>query len=240
VIAEVFSDLLPYRAAHVDVSATLTNDSGTPFILQLNRETGDGMSRKAIWLLCFCYLAAAIAFAGFEAWLDPLSGYIPAALVGHVVGGGIGIFAMAAILPMIIWACMRFRGANAGGIFVLWAVVAVVMAYLSHVGNATDREQKIAAMTPNGVFAGKDRVDFLRSAKLSCAQKQRENPLTAKIGLSEQKIVAYCDCIAEGLAEAITVDELRTAVTTGKQAASFLDKTTMMGNFCSQQVLYPK
>jgi hypothetical protein len=52
--------------------------------------------------------------------------------------------------------------------------------------------------------------------------------------------VAYCDCLAEGLAEAITVDELRTAVTTGKQAASFLDKTTMMGNFCSQQVLYPK
>jgi hypothetical protein len=108
------------------------------------------------------------------------------------------------------------------------------------VGNATDRTQKIAAMTPNGAFSGKDRVDFLRSAKLSCGQKQRENPLTAKIGLSEQKIVAYCDCLAEGLAEAITVDELRTAVTTGKQAASFLDKTTMMGNFCSQQVLYPK
>jgi hypothetical protein len=176
------------------------------------------MSRKAIWLLCFGYLAAAVAFAGFEAWLDPLSGYIPAALVGHIVGGGIGIFAMAGVLPLIIWAFLRFRAVNA----------------------AAEREQKLAAMTPNGVFAGKDRVDFLRSAKLSCAQKQRENPLTAKIGLSERKILAYCDCLAEGLAEAITVDELRTAVTTGKQAASFLDKTTMMGNFCSQQVLYPK
>jgi hypothetical protein len=69
--------------------------------------------------LCFGYVAAAIAFAGFEAWLDPLSGYIPAAVVGHVVGGGISIFALAGVLPMIIWAFMRFRGANAGGIFVL-------------------------------------------------------------------------------------------------------------------------
>jgi hypothetical protein len=198
------------------------------------------MSRKVIWLLCFCYLAAAIAFAGFEAWLDPLSGYIPAALAGHIVGGGIGIFAMAAVVPMIIWAFLRFRAVNAGGVFVLWAVLGIGMAYLSHVGNATDRDQKVAAMMPNGVFSGKDRVDFLRSSKLSCAQNQRSNPMTKKIGLSDAKIDAYCDCYASGMVEAISVDELKSMVSTGKQPASLVDKSTMMGNFCSQEVLAPK
>jgi hypothetical protein len=39
---------------------------------------------------------------------------------------------------MIIWAFIRFRGANAGGIFVLWAIAGIGMAYLSHVGRQCD------------------------------------------------------------------------------------------------------
>jgi hypothetical protein len=115
-----------------------------------------------------------------------------------------------------------------------------VIAYFAHVGNAYERQNKIAKMTANGTFSGKDRDDFIRSSKLSCAQNQRANPLTAKIGLTEAKIVAYCDCYAAGMVEAITVDELRTIVATGKQPASIVDKATTLGNFCSQQVLFPK
>lgn len=197
------------------------------------------MSRSTIWLLCFYYLVAGLLFGAFEAWQDPLW-TVSGASIGATVGTGISIFLIAGIVPMIGWAIVRFRAERATVPFVLWAVLGCAMAYAMHVGDAFDRLQKIAAMTPNGVFAGKDRIDFLRSAKLSCAQKQRENPLTAKIGLSEQKIVAYCDCLAEGLAEAVTVDELRTIATAGKQPASFVDKITTMGNFCGQQVLYPK
>jgi hypothetical protein len=198
------------------------------------------MSRKAIWLLCFCYLAAAIAFAGFEAWLDPLSGYIPAALVGHIVGGGIGILAMAGVLPMIAWACMRFRADRAAVPFVLWAVIGCAMSFFSYYGEKVEGDQRAANAMPAGTFAGKDRADFIRSSKLSCAQNQRSNPLTKKVGLSDTKIDAYCDCYAQGMVEAISVDELKSMVATGKQPASLVDKVTMMGNFCSQEVLAPK
>jgi hypothetical protein len=198
------------------------------------------MSRSWIGLLCFFYLVAAILFAGFEAWLDPLSSSNPAFLVGHVVGGGVGLYVLAGILPTIIWAFMRFRGANAGGIFVLWAILAVVMAFFSDYGARYERNEKIANAMPNGVFSGKDRDDFIRSSKLSCAQSQKANPLTPKIGLTDAKIAAYCDCYANGMAASITVDELRTMVTTGKQPSSIVDKATALGSTCGKQVMLTK
>lgn len=52
------------------------------------------------------------------------------------------------------------------------------------------------------------------------------NPLTAKMRLSEQKIVAYCERFAEGMAEVMS----GVMMTTGKQPASFVEKMTIMGN----------
>jgi hypothetical protein len=135
---------------------------------------------------------------------------------------------------------MRFRGANAGGIFVLWAILAVVMAFFSDYGARYELNEKITNAMPNGVFSGKDRDDFIRSSKLSCAQSQKANPLTPRIGLADAKITAYCDCYANGMAASITVDELRTMVTTGKYPSSTVDKATALGSSCGKQVMLTK
>lgn len=70
-----------------------------------------------------------------------------------------------------------------------------------------------------------------------CLLSALANPLTQKIGISEAKIVAYCECVAAGLAEAISMEELRYVASYGKQPASFSDKATVMGQFCSQETL---
>src|ERR1035437_1418301 len=132
------------------------------------------------------YLAGAAGFELFEMQQDTLSAPVPlGGSIGHLVGAAFSLFGIAGILPMIIWAFMRFRGANAGGIFVLWAILAVVMAFLIDYGARYERNEKIAIAMPNGVFSGKDRDDFIRSSKLSCAQSQKANPLTPKIALTD-------------------------------------------------------
>jgi hypothetical protein len=191
------------------------------------------MSRGKIGLLFFCYLIAAFGFAAVEAWQD--SFWTPnATSIGRVAGEGLAVYVLAAVLPMIGWAFVKFRAESAGGPFLFWLLLGVGLAYLSQVGTSYDRAQKIANMAPNGVFTGKDRNDFIRSVNLSCAQNQRMNPLTSKLGLSEVKIVAYCDCYAAGMAAAITPEELRTIATTGRQPVSIVEKSTTLGNLCSQ------
>jgi hypothetical protein len=38
------------------------------------------------------------------------------------------------------------------------------------------------------------------------------------------------------MASAISMDEIKTLVSTGKASASLIEKNTTLGNFCSQQV----
>jgi len=57
--------------------------------------------------------------------MDPLGSRMPAVLIGLSAGGGISIFAISAVIPMIVWACLRFRADRAAVPFVLWAVIGV-------------------------------------------------------------------------------------------------------------------
>jgi hypothetical protein len=166
------------------------------------------MSRKTIGRLFFCYFVACLGFAAFEAWLDPLW-TANTETISMAFGKALAIYLMGAILPMIGWAFASFRAEAASGPLLFWALISVVLAIFNHIGDAYEREEKIGQMTTNGVLTGKSHDDFIRSMKLSCAQTQRANPLTAKIGLSKAKIAAYCDCMATGLVAAITVEELQ-------------------------------
>ncbi len=77
---------------------------------------------------------------------------------------------------------------------------------------------------------------MVRSTKQTCVQNQTANPLTPKLGVPANKIAAYCDCFAEGMASAISMDEIKVLISTGKASPSLMDKNTTLGNFCSQQV----
>jgi hypothetical protein len=194
------------------------------------------MPRAWIWLLSFLYLVMAVAFSAYEAIQNPhwkLDGHT----IGRMIGGGLFIYGASAVVPVIAWGFARFRQGVAPPVFVTWLVIGVVLAYLSDTGNRLDRTAKIAKLTSSPVFSGKDRDDFERSVKLGCEQSQRANTLTAAIGISEAKITVYCECIAAGLAEAISLEELRYAVSNGKPPASLLDKRTVMSQFCSAEVL---
>lgn len=194
---------------------------------------------RVIWLLIALYLGAALSFGFYEAVQDPFwapSGYA----VGTMVGDGLSVFALAGALPLIGWACVKFRPSRAVVPMLAWLMIGAGFAYLIHVGNRVDHHLKIEKFVSNGGLVGREKQDFLRSAKFGCEQKQRSNPLTARIGLSDAKIVAYCDCYAAGASESLTMEELRYFVSNGKAPASFNDKAMMLGQFCGTEVLNKK
>lgn len=197
------------------------------------------MSSRVIWLLIALYLAAGLSFGFYEAVQNPfwaLSGE----KIGAMVGAGLSVFALAGALPLIGWACVKFRPSGAFVPMLAWLMIGVGFAYLIHVGNYVEHQTKIEKFVSNGGLVGKEKEDFLRSAKFGCEQKQRSNPLTAKIGLSDAKIVAYCDCYAAGASEALTIGELRYFVSNGKAPDSFNDKAMMLGQLCGTEVLSKK
>jgi hypothetical protein len=66
------------------------------------------MSSRVIWLLIVVYSGAALSFGFYEAVQDPYwapSGYA----IGATVGAGLSVFALAGALPLIGWACVKFR-----------------------------------------------------------------------------------------------------------------------------------
>ena len=197
------------------------------------------MSSRVIWLVIAVYLGAALSFGFYEAVQDPFwtpNGYA----IGTMVGAGLSVFALAGALPLIAWSSVKFQPSRAVVPMLAWLTIGAGFAYLIHAGNDVDHRLKIDKFVSNGGLVGKEKEDFVRSAKFGCEQKQRSNPLTAKIGFSDAKIVAYCDCYAAGASEALTIEELRYFVSNGKAPASFNDKAMMLGQLCGTEVLNKK
>jgi hypothetical protein len=182
------------------------------------------------------YLAAALAFGAYEVALNP-SWKLNTRTVGEMVGAGLFFYAASAIVPMIAWGFARFGQPAARPVFLAWLFIGVAFAYFSDAGKRIDRTANLANVLGNSAFSRVEREDFEKSVKLGCQQTQRADPLTAKIGISEAKITVYCECITAGLAEAISLEELRYAVSNGKPPASLLDKRTVMSQFCSEEAL---
>jgi hypothetical protein len=194
------------------------------------------MSRSKIWLVVFLYFVAAMVFSTYEFIEDhPLSTF-DGASVGRVIGGGLVFFVGGAVLPMLGWAFARFRASHAVAPLVFWLLIGLGMAFLSDYGNRYERNSNLQKFTSNEALTGKDRDDMVRSTKQTCVQNQTANPLTPKLGIPANKIAAYCDCFAEGMASAISMDEIKVLISTGKVSPSLMDKNTTLGNFCSQQV----
>ena len=170
---------------------------------------------------------------------DPLW-VLNAYTVGNLVGAGFAAFALPGIIPLIGWAFVKFRPTSAVVPMLAWLVVGVCLAYFSDTGRRLDRNSRIDKLVNDGGLTGKDKQDFLRSTRLGCEQQQRSNPLTAKIGISEAKIIAYCDCYATGASAALTLEELRHIVSKGTPPETFSYKATVLGQFCGSEILKGK
>jgi hypothetical protein len=182
------------------------------------------------------YLAAAFAFGAYEVVQNPFW-KLNTRTVGEVVGAGLFVYAASAIVPMIAWGFARFGKHAARPVFLVWLLIGAAFAYFSDAGKRVDRTANLAKVDGNSGVPRGDREEFQQSVKAGCQQTQRADPLTAKIGISEAKITVYCECISTGLAEAISLEELRYAASNGKPPASLLQKRTVMGQFCSQEAL---
>lgn len=199
---------------------------------------GGRMSRSKIWLVISLYFVAAMLFGAFEFIQEHPFWKLDAGSVGLMIGAGLTIFIGGGILPMIGWAFGRLRASYAVGPLVLWLLIGSGLAFLSDYGNRYERNSELQRLgSGNHALAGKERDDMVRSFKLSCVQNQTANPLTSKLGISSIKIAAYCDCMAEGMASALSIDEIKVFISTGRPPKDVTDKSTMMGNFCSQQAL---
>jgi hypothetical protein len=197
---------------------------------------GKKMSRTSIWLLVCLYFVAAMIFGAFEFIQNHPSRAFDGASVGAMIGGGLVVFVGGGVLPMLGWAIARFRASRAVAPLLFWLLIGCGLAFLSDYGNRYERNSKIQKLTSNEALTGKDRDDMVRSTKQTCVQNQTANPLTPKLGIPANKITAYCDCFAEGMASAILMDEIKVLISTGKVSPSLMDKNTSLGNSCSQLI----
>jgi hypothetical protein len=196
------------------------------------------MTRRTVGLFFFVYFVAAVGFATLETMQDPFWS-AGAGEIGRIAGAALTIYVLGAILPMIGWAIMRFKASSAAGPLFFWLLISGVLAYFSYEGTAAERRLKLEKFASNGLV-GREKDDFLTSTKQGCEARQRSSPLTKRVNISDAKIASYCDCYAQRMAEAMTVDELRYFTTNGKAPTSVNDKAAMLGSFCSEQVLGQK
>lgn len=137
---------------------------------------------------------------------------------------------------MVGWAFAKFEGRRAATAMVAWLAIGVGFAYLTHKGHSIDRASKIETQLSEGI-SSKDRDDFRRLSSLSCQQHQRASRLNIQLGITDHQIIDYCDCVFSAASEAITVDEIRYLLTSGKPPARLADKVTMLAPLCLPDIL---
>lgn len=192
------------------------------------------MSRKAVALVILLYFVAALAFGTFLELKKPFASFnlSDPVFVGRAIGSAGAVFILSGIIPLIVWAFGRFRAQKAGGPFVLWAILGVVMATLSSVGFNFDLQQKINTELNKFEITGKDRDAFIRDAKIGCVDTQRQSILNRQIGITDRQIDVYCTCFASGLVNLVTREELRYLVVNNKQAPSLEEKAARYAPTC--------
>jgi hypothetical protein len=100
------------------------------------------MSRKAIGITLTIYLLVSLAFGLFyELTSKPYyrGPHADAAFIGGVIGGGALPFIGAGLIPVIVWAFMRFRADKAGGPIMIWGFLGVVVMGFAAVSTLYDR-----------------------------------------------------------------------------------------------------
>jgi hypothetical protein len=149
------------------------------------------MSRKAVAFTLIAYFVAALAFAAFEEVRSPTLA-VPAYTLGAFVGRAIGIFVPSGIIPVVIWAFLKFRAERAAGPLVLWAVLGFAFAYFENYGERANEAREIENIA-NLTMSEKQRADYLQSGARACAKTQGAILVSRQL-LTEQQLGPYCQC----------------------------------------------
>jgi hypothetical protein len=195
------------------------------------------MTRKSIVVVSALYLIAALGFAAFVQLTKPfaLSGnYALAGIIGGIIGGGVGTYVVAGLLPMIAWAIMRFRAAKAAGPFIAWALLGAVLMVLSAKGTFYDRNEELNRSASNiASLSGADYYTFVRTTQQSCGVAQRKNQINRAAGITDEQIAAYCQCYATAMAKEVTADEIGYMARNGKPSESLREKADRLSPTCT-------
>jgi hypothetical protein len=170
------------------------------------------MSRKAVAFTLIAYFVAALAFAAFEEVRSPTLA-VPAYTLGAFVGRAIGIFVPSGIIPVVIWAFLKFRAERAAGPLVLWAVLGFAFAYFENYGERANEAREIENIA-NLTMSEKQRADYLQSGARACAKTQGAILVSRQL-LTEQQLGPYCQCFVDTVLVAMTREERRLLAETG-------------------------
>ena len=196
------------------------------------------MTRKSIVITSVVYLLAALAFGAFIELTEPFpynGSHAQAEHIAEIVGGGVGTYVVAGVLPMIAWAVMRFRAEKAAGPFFAWGILGVVFMALSAAGIFHDRNLKITqTATSIASLSGGDYESFLRGTRQSCTDAQRKSQINRASGITEQQIATYCQCYATAMAKEVTADEIAYMARSGHPSETFRQKADRIAPTCTR------
>ena len=204
------------------------------------------MSKKALAGFLGLYLLVAFAFAFLIEYSDPLA-FIGVdqplvRIVARTFGKGVSLFAMASIIPGIIWLVSAFRPREkrAGyhyAALILWTLLGIVFAYSQYVAETYDREKQIQAELGKKQLAPDQRQEMRKSAEAGCIKVQRQAEFNRQMGVTDRQISIYCDCYAAYLARVIEIEELRYYATNGRMPESLTRKIPGAYQACSGKAL---
>jgi hypothetical protein len=158
------------------------------------------MTRFAIALSCVLLLAVAFLLQEVDSVL--LARPVSVASVGSDAVAAAVIFALTAVIPLVIWACLRFEVRRSVVPLMIWGGLVIVASGAGIVASNA-RPILTGLMEQPSVKKG-FRESFIPSAKKSCVASAQANRSTT---VSDGQIDRYCDCSAEGMADDLTADE---------------------------------
>jgi flagellar basal body-associated protein FliL len=189
------------------------------------------MSRRNSVLIDCLYIAVAIAFGLYLQLREPFS-TLSAFTIGKGIGIGIGLFAVSAAVPAIIWG-IKFTSKATAFPTIIWIMTGSLLAFVMELGDRASNAGGGAAIDLNE----KGRNEVWKGAKEGCVSTQRQSNLNRAVGITNQQIETYCTCFADALVKTVTVDEIRYVATNGKQPDSLQDKVLQAGPKCSSVAL---
>lgn len=163
-----------------------------------------------VWKFILGLFAIAIAIAVFIHMQKPLatwSGLAQAETLGEITGSAVGLFIVAGLLPVVVWAFGRFRAKSAPAPLFVWFVLLLGAGAMLGYGQNI-RAEKIYQAMQGAALDDKARHGFISATRSSCIETQTQHPLNQEGGATADQIAAYCDCYANGLGQEITADEL--------------------------------